>query len=593
MQVMKVPYILFFLLLMSFQNQNPQLETSVLDKFEPNLLYVMQNDHYGRYFIRFHQNVHLDRPDNSLSKSEKGTAVYYALKNNADQAQAQAIDFLHKKGIRYCRLLIINAIVVETDFNTAKQIAALTSVNRLIYDPMIQQDLGREESNAINARGAGEPEWGLLNIFADQVWEMGIEGEGIVVGGADTGCEWTHSTIQNQYRGNMGDTVIHDYHWHDAIHSIHPLHGDSTNDATLNPCGLDVSYPCDDNNHGTHTMGTIVGKDSLNQIGVAPKAKWIACRNMERGWGSPSSYIECFEWFLAPTDLQGENPDPSMAPDVINNSWRCPTVEGCNPDNYSLMQEAIQALRQAGIFVVVSAGNEGPECESVDSPPAIFDESFSVGAYQFNDSIANFSSRGPVFFDTTSIVKPDIAAPGVNVRSAIRNNEFAHLSGTSMAGPHVAGAVALILSANPNLKGQIDVIEEMLVRHARGIRTSQDCGNIGGQVIPNNTFGHGNLNVLGAVREALELAVKTQNPTPIEEIQLTPNPANQEIRWTTSGRTITSFNLLAMNGKIIDKGSLPAISEGKMNVSALSNGVYFLQLHGNEKLFIGKVVISR
>jgi subtilisin family serine protease len=590
---MKVPYILFFLFSMFLQTPNPGTEKLVFDKFEPNLRNIMQNENFGRYFIHFNRAADFSRLDHSLSKNEKGTAVFQSLKRNADQAQAYVIDFLEKEGIQYHRFIIINAILVETDFNTAKQIATLPLVHRLIHDPMIQQDLGKEETNTVSARGAGEPEWGLINIYADQVWEMNVEGEGIVVGGADTGYDWTHSTIQNQYRGNQGDMVIHDYHWHDAIHSINPLNGDTTNDATLNPCGLDVPFPCDDNNHGTHTMGTIVGKDSMNQIGVAPKAKWIACRNMERGWGSPSSYIECFEWFLAPTDLQGENPDPTMAPDVINNSWRCPTVEGCNPDNYNLMREAILALRQAGIFVVVSAGNEGPGCGSVDTPPAIFDESFSVGAYQSDDSIASFSSRGPVFFDTTSMIKPDIAAPGVSVRSAIRNNGFARLSGTSMAGPHVAGAVALILSANPSLKGQVDVIEDMLIRHARGIRASQDCGNIGGLAIPNNTFGHGNLNVLGAVREALELAVKTVNPTPIEEIQLTPNPANQEIHWATSGKAATSFYLLTMDGKMIAKGSLSGNSEGTIDVSALSNGVYILRLQANDKLFVGKIVISR
>jgi len=593
MHIIKVPYILFFLLFVSFQTPNPGLGPSVLDKFEPNLLNIMQNEQFGRYFIHFNQNADLGRQDQSLSKDAKGTAVFHALRKNADQAQASVIDFLEKEGIQSHRFIIINAILVETNFNTAKQIAALPSVHRLIHDPMIRQDLGKKETNVINARGAGEPEWGLVNIFADQVWELNIEGEGIVVGGADTGYEWTHSTIQKQYRGNLGDTVIHDHHWHDAIHSINPLNGDTTNDASLNPCGLDVPFPCDDNNHGTHTMGTMVGKDSMNQIGVAPKAKWIACRNMERGWGSPSSYIECFEWFLAPTNLQGENPDPTMAPDVINNSWRCPTVEGCNPDNYILMQEAIRALRQAGIFVVVSAGNEGPGCGSVDSPPAIFDESFSVGAYQSDDSIAIFSSRGPVFFDITSMIKPDIAAPGVSVRSAIRNNGFAHLSGTSMAGPHVAGAVALILSANPGLKGQVDMIEDILIRHARGISASQDCGNIGGLAIPNNTFGNGNLNVLGAVREALELAVKTVNPKPIEEIQLTPNPANQEIHWATSGMAATSFYLLTMDGKMIANGSLSGNSEGTIDVSTLSNGVYVLRLHAKSNLFVGKIVISR
>src|SRR5690606_6949367 len=191
---------------------------------------------------------------------------------------------------------------------------------------------------------------------------------------------------------------------------INPFNADS-----INPCGLDSKVPCDDNGHGTHTMGTMIGLDGPNQIGVAPEATWCACRNMERGWGTPFTYLECFEWFLAPTDLNNQNPDPTKAPHVINNSWSCPQAEGCDSSNWMLLDMAVMNLRLAGTVVVVSAGNSGSGCGSVSTPAAMFEGSFSVGATRENDTIAGFSSRGPVFVDGSLRLKPNVAAPGVSV----------------------------------------------------------------------------------------------------------------------------------------------------------------------------------
>ena len=169
------------------------------------------------------------------------------------------------------------------------------------------------------------------------------------IGGQDTGYDWIHPALQNSYRGTRaGVGADHNYNWHDAIHAQHPLNSDA-----FNPCGYDVTEPCDDGSHGTHTMGTMTGSKDADgmHIGIAPQAKWIGCRNMERGWGSPQSYIECFEWFLAPTNLQNQNANPDFAPHVINNSWGCPTVEGCNSDNFELMRIAVSNLRAAGVVV--------------------------------------------------------------------------------------------------------------------------------------------------------------------------------------------------------------------------------------------------
>ncbi|MFM2392945.1 MAG: hypothetical protein RLZZ546_927, partial [Bacteroidota bacterium] len=263
-------------------------------------------------------------------------------------------------------------------------------------------------------------------------------------------------------------------------------------------------FPCDDNNHGTHTMGTMVGDDYAgNQIGVAPLAKWIGCRNMDEGDGVLSTYVECFEWFLAPYPVGGNSAmgDPSKAPHVINNSWGCPTSEGCNNTNFSIMEMALNNLRNAGTVIVVSAGNSGSACNTVKDPPAIFQNSFSVGASNSLDAIAGFSSRGVVSIDGSNRLKPNVVAPGVAVRSCINGTGYASYQGTSMAGPHVAGLVALIISANPSLAGEVDEIESIIQETSKRLTSTQNC-NDPGTNIPNAVFGYGRIDALAAVKRA-------------------------------------------------------------------------------------------
>ncbi len=410
----------------------------------------------------------------------------------AARSQGPLQAWLDRRGIPYRSFYLVNALQLRGDRRLALDLAARPEVAAVTTNPWIQAQLPEPQGSAALAPDAVE--WGVAKINAPQLWDLGYTGEGIVLAGQDTGYAWQHPALLAKYRGWDGQSASHDYNWHDAIHENHPKTGSG------NPCGFDAVEPCDDYGHGTHTMGTMVGDDGAgNQIGVAPGAQWIGCRNMEEGWGSPASYIECFEFFLAPYPIGGgpSNGDPARAPDVVNNSWSCPAEEGCDDDvHVALIGQAVEALRAAGIMVVASAGNYGSGCSTVRTPPGMYDASYSVGATSSSDGIANFSSRGPVTVDGSGRLKPDVTAPGVNVRSSLRGGGYGSLSGTSMAAPHVAGAVALLWSADPGLRGQITRTESLLNHGAVPLYSTQ-CGDAAGTV-PNNVYGWGRLDVAAA-----------------------------------------------------------------------------------------------
>ena len=526
--------------------------------------------------ITFTGSPNWDAMELPVTKADKGWFVYEKLTVLADQSQHEVRRFLEDRGIPYRAFVVTNAIHTDIPEALITEIEAFNGVERIVANAPFEQERV-EMSEAISVRSV-TPEWGILHMRVDSVWKLGISGDGVVIGGQDTGYEWQHSSLRDKYRGTDGDTVSHAYNWHDAIHEINPLNGDSVLIPENNPCGLDSPIPCDDRGHGTHTMGTMIGSDTANLIGVAPDAKWIACRNMERGWGTPATYLECMEWFLAPTDLNNENPDPEMAPHVINNSWSCPEIEGCHPGTFKMMRMAVANLRAAGVVVVVSAGNSGSECGSVSTPLAMFSESFTVGAININDTIAGFSSRGPVTVDSSFRMKPNVAAPGVQVRSAWLNNGYRNASGTSMAGPHVAGVVALMISANPSLAGQVETIETILENTARPRFTEQECGDVPGSEEFNNTFGHGVVDALAAVEAAMlvssveEIEVSEKSP-----IVYYPNPVSTNLHIASkSVHSLSELKLYSADGRLIRMESnvqLPAV----ITVDQVPPGLYFVR----------------
>jgi subtilisin family serine protease len=532
----------------------------------------------------------------SLSKQQKGEFVYSSLLTRSGQSQQGITEWLKEKHINYKSLYIVDLLKVKLLPYQLEILAKRSDVKFISPNPRTKIISPIEE---IEARSLDSVEWGIQKINADDVWDLEVKGEGAVIGGQDTGVTWDHSTLKEKYRGYNSDleTVDHNYNWHDAISEINPLNQDTIITETTNPCGLQLAEPCDDHNHGSWTMGTMLGSDSTNNIGVAPGAKWIACRNMERGWGTPFSYLECFQWFLAPTDINNINADPLKAPDVINNSWSCPEIEGCTPETFLMLEEAVNNLTDAGIFVVVSAGNDGRDgCGSVRTPSSIFEKSFTVGASDQADNIAGFSSRGPVLVDNSMRMKPDVVAPGIHIRSAKRNEGFLVSSGTSASGPHVAGTVALMISANPALAGNIETIRQILIDTAVPLAVdSVTCGDIGIGEVPNNVFGWGRIDALAAVKAAQDLVSNTEEIIDVAEksFKLYPNPVQSELTLESlSSVDYFVIEFRDITGNLVLRKRVHAILQNtlKLDLSSFSTGVYFYQIKTNNALQTGKVI---
>src|SRR5258705_3853043 len=435
----------------------------------------------------------------------RGWFVYNTLTQHAARTQVGLKDCLKSAGVSYQSFWAANMIVATADRSLVDKLAARADVARVdsnaparwIEDPIV-------EKFGVTTRDVNAPaavEWGVANVNAPAVWALGFTGQGLEIGKEDSGMDWSHNALKPNYRGWNGVTEEHNFNWHDSIHSGGGI------------CGANAVAPCDDQGHGTHTTGTTVGDDGAgNQVGVAPGAKWIGCRNMDQGNGTPATYTECFQFLIAPTDWAGNSPDATWRPHVINNSWSCPASEGCV--TRAELERIVQHTQAGGICVEVSAGNAGPGCSTVADPPSIYNDSFSTGAIDITNTLAGFSSRGPSTFYTPNILKPNISAPGVNVRSTTRTSDtsYGDMSGTSMAGPHVAGVVALLWSARPGLVRNIALTKTVLQNSANPavvLTSTQTCGGTLSTQIPNNSFGYGRVDALAAYNAAPTAATAT------------------------------------------------------------------------------------
>jgi subtilisin family serine protease len=530
-------------------------------------------------------------------KLAKNRFVFQKLQETAQKTQATVIKTAKTHDADINSLFVVNAVSINrASPDLLIQLASLPEVQYISFDPWVHFALPEATETAATGMRDGI-EWGVDRVQAPQVWALGYSGQGIVVGGADTGYEWAHPALLPHYRGwnTVTGQANHTYNWHDAIGELNPLNNDTLGNPGTNPCGLNATEPCDDNNHGTHTMGIMTGDDGNgNQIGIAPGASWVGCRNMERGWGKPSTYLDCFQWFLAPTDLGGLNPDPAKAPHIINNSWVCVPEEGCTDLSVTTMfQTAIINLRAAGTMVVVSNGNEGRfGCATTYYAPAYFEESFSVGSTKNDEVLSDFSSRGPVVADQSFRIKPDIAAPGQDIRSCVRNGEYRNFSGTSMAGPNVAGVAALMLSARPDLAGEVDLLEDLLQQTAEPRFDGNDCGSLGAEALPNNAFGHGRINALAAVQAILAYNPVSHTTSPTFSASVAPNPVQKDVIFTLENLSgSTTLTLHDAQGKLIFAQNWLAGTRETLLVSMEGHpsGLYFWQIADGRSRQQGKL----
>jgi subtilisin family serine protease len=449
--------------------------SSGMGKVEASVLRAVQGGKSATYWAILSKRADLSGATAIKDWDARGWYVYNKLTGVANSSQRGLRSLLKAKGVSYRTFWLLNTIRITSKAGVLKAVAARKEVSRILPDktyklPPIQKT---QDVSAI--------EWNILNINADDVWNTyNDRGEGVVVANIDTGVQYNHNALRLQYRGlqSVGGPAArpnHNYAWWDPSHV----------------CSSDGKQVCDNNGHGTHTMGTMVGDDrGSNQIGVAPRATWIAAKGCESNSCSEFALLSSAQWITSPTDLNGQNPRPDLRPHVVNNSWA-----GGGGDPW--YQASVNGWISAGIFPQFANSNSGPSCMSSGSP-GDYIQSYSAGAYDINNNIASFSSRGPSAFGGE--LKPNIAAPGVSVRSSVPTNGYSSFSGTSMASPHVAGVVALIWGNNgaPAFRRNISATRTFLDNTAIDVNALQ-CG---GSIDDNNVFGEGRLDAKAAVDAA-------------------------------------------------------------------------------------------
>ncbi len=451
-----------------------QPSTNVVGKIENSLAGELTTKGSADFYVEFADHADVSAASAIADWNQRGEAVVAALQRTADASQSDARKQLDLTGTSYQPFWVVNTILVRNGSDKlAHTLASSGNVTglRSPHTYSLPETAGATTEEQISAI-----EWGVSQIRADQVWStFGVRGEGITVASIDTGVDFDHPALVGKYRGNTGGgTFNHNYNWFDPS----------------NVCGNPSLAPCDNDNRGTHTMGTMLGDDGAgNQVGVAPGARWIAAKGCETANScSDAALLAAGQWMLAPTDLAGANPRPDLRPNIVTSSVVPPRAAD---DTWYLA--TVNAWRAAGIFPAFPNGDAGPSCSTSGSPGA-YAESFSSGAFDINGVIASFSSRGPV----SGGIKPNLAAPGVNIRSSINGGGYAALDGTAMASAHTAGTVALMWSAAPSLIG--DPTETMALLNQTAVDTSDlTCGGTAGN---NNVWGEGKLDAFAAVEQS-------------------------------------------------------------------------------------------
>ncbi|HEX2910297.1 MAG TPA: S8 family serine peptidase [Chloroflexia bacterium] len=387
----------------------------------------------------------------------------------------------------YTPFWVYNAVSVTGDSVAISEIAKLPEIATIVPEAIISAPA--KLAATAQTTTSVEPNISLIN--APALWNLGYQGQGVVIASMDTGVDNTHPDLSGQYRGGTDS-------WYD-------------------PYGQHAT-PYDQNGHGTWTTGIMVGgSNSGSAIGVAPRAQWIAAKIFnDSNQATTTAIHQSFQWLLDPDG----NPNTSDAPDVVNNSWAFGTANSCNLE----FEPDLQSLVAADIVPVFSAGNYGPNA-STSTSPANNPDAFSVGAIYNSGAILTDSSRGPN--SCNSALFPNVVAPGDSINTTDLYGFYYNPSGTSFSAPHVSGAMALLLSYNHNLS--VNQLESAMVN------TAVDLGVAG----PDNIYGAGRIDVLAAYSSlsgtggstptptpTVSTPVPTSTPTPTATATATPVPTN-------------------------------------------------------------------
>lgn len=417
--------------------------------------------------------VRVSSYDDEEDTDIKREKIVENLKTNRDISQENILEFLENekeegKVKELESFYIVNTIRIVAEKETIEKLQNFSNIERITLNEKIKLDGEKTNSEDMVNLSSNKDEWNLENSKVKAAWsEYGTTGKGVVIGFIDSGVNYEHSSLKENWRGYENGNLNPKGNWVDIVG--------------------DAKYPVDDYGHGTATAGVAVGKKSSQRnIGVAPNSKWIAARAFSSDYALNSNIIAAGEWMLAPGG------DVKNAPDIINNSW------GGSAGAKPWFNKMLNTWLSAGIFPVFAAGNvEGSgtaKLGSIENPASLL-EAFSVGAIDSNNKVGKFSKRGPSPFDEYgNKIKPEVVGPGIGVLTTSRLGDYERWTGTSISTPHVCGIVALIKEINKNIDP--DNIREILIESAEALKDNDFKQS------PNMAYGYGYINALRAVERA-------------------------------------------------------------------------------------------